>query len=108
MVDRADEYLPAGAQSTTLMAEATVLSVAGIPHTRLVGGDAPSYLGLPGSWPPLWWLPPRRRRHLDGTGNARAQGLEPEMSKPAGERLVLSPRACATAKRRVDAYAWPS
>jgi AcrR family transcriptional regulator len=95
LVDRAREHLPAGARPTMLTAEATVLSVAGILHTRLVSGDAPPYVGLLGELAVVVVAP--YFGHDAGAvemarGNARAQALEPEMGKPAGERLVSIPK----------------
>ncbi len=97
LVDRARVHLPADAQPTMLMAEATVLSVAGILHTRLVSGDAPPYVGLLGELAAVVVAPYVGFDAVAAAmarGNARAQVLEPEMSKPAaaGERFVSIPK----------------
>jgi AcrR family transcriptional regulator len=95
LVDRAREHLPTGAQPTMLMAEATVLSVAGILHTRLVSGDAPPYVGLLGELAVVVVAPYfgfDAAAAAMAQGDARAQALESEMSKPAGERLVSIPK----------------
>lgn len=95
LVDRAREHLPAGPRPTPLTAEATVLSVVGIFHTRLVSGDAPPYVRLLGELAAVVVAP---YCGFDAAatemarGNARTQALEQEMSKPVAERLVSIPK----------------
>lgn len=95
LVDRAREHLPASARPTTLTAEATVLSVAGILLARLVSGDAPPYMGLLGELAVVMVAPYfgfEVAAAEMARANARAQALEPEMSELASESFVSIPK----------------
>lgn len=95
LVDRVREHFPADTQPPTLAAEGTVLSVAGILHTRLVSGAAPPYVELLGELAavvvaPYFGFDAAAVEMARGT--ARARVLAPEVSKLAGERLVSIPK----------------
>jgi AcrR family transcriptional regulator len=95
LVDRAREHLPAAVQPATLTAEATVLSVAGVLHARLVNGDAPPYVRLLGELDALVVAPyfgSEAAASEMARGNARVQVLELEMSKTPDKRLVSIPK----------------
>jgi AcrR family transcriptional regulator len=95
LLDRAREHLPAGEQPIPLTAEAAVQSVVAILYTRLVRGDAPPFIGLLGELAAMVVAP---YFGIDAAstemarGNARAQLLEPKVSKRRGERLVSIPK----------------
>ncbi len=87
LVDGAREQLPSDEQPIPLVAEATIASLAGILHARLVAGEAPAFIGLLGELAGIVVAPYlgvyTANMEME-RGNARAQVLVQEMS--AGSR----------------------
>lgn len=105
LVDGAREQLSADEQPIPLVAEATIVSLTGILHARLVAGDAPPFIGLLGELVGIVVTPylgvSAANREMK-RGEARARILVQEMSVGPRPDPVLIPKGLrhGSAQRR--------